>query len=163
MGQPIRVWLAVSLVFLSGLGASWVAGLVSLAQAQTSDFFAYQDRSVVALGKALYRQNCASCHGVNLEGQDGWQEQLKDGKRLAPPHDASGHSWHHPDRQLFAITKYGIESLLAQPYPNNMPLYEEILEDGEIRAVLAYIKSTWPKEIQDRHNVINEKYAKTRN
>jgi len=43
-----------------------------------------------------------------------------------------------------------------------MPLYEEILDDTGIKAVLAYIKSSWPKEIQDRHNLINERYAKTR-
>jgi mono/diheme cytochrome c family protein len=158
MKQTVRLALTLSGVLLAGL----FAGPLSLAHAQTGALFAYQDKSVVALGKTLYRQNCAACHGVNLEGQEGWQDKLKDGKRLAPPHDATGHTWHHPDPQLFAITKYGIESLLTRPYPNDMPLYEEILDDTGIKAVLAYIKSSWPKEIQDRHNLINERYAKTR-
>jgi mono/diheme cytochrome c family protein len=27
------------------------------------------DNSVIANGKKIYAENCASCHGVNLEGQ----------------------------------------------------------------------------------------------
>ena len=33
---------------------------------------------------AAYQNNCASCHGVNLQGQEGWQNTLdEDGHRLA--------------------------------------------------------------------------------
>ena len=31
----------------------------------------------------------------------------------APPHNETGHTWHHPDEMLFAITKYGREGLDA--------------------------------------------------
>ena len=62
---------------------------------------------LVALGKQVYAANCASCHGANLEGQPNWQQDLPDGGRPAPPHDASGHTWHHNDQSLFTTVKYG--------------------------------------------------------
>ena len=37
-------------------------------------------------------QNCASCHGDNLQGQPNWQQANADGSYPAPPHDASGHT-----------------------------------------------------------------------
>ena len=59
-------------------------------------------------GAVVYADYCASCHGANLEGQPNWRSRMPNGKLPAPPHDANGHTWHHPDRQLFAITKYGL-------------------------------------------------------
>jgi mono/diheme cytochrome c family protein len=78
----------------------------------------------------------------------------------APPHDATGHTWHHPDRYLFMVTKYGIEELIGEKYPNNMPAYKDILNDEEIIAVLSYIKSTWPSEINKIHDQINSRANK---
>jgi mono/diheme cytochrome c family protein len=98
----------------------------------------------VAQGGALYAEHCAACHGADLEGQPNWQEPLPDGTMPAPPHDASGHTWHHSDRDLFLITKHGM-SAVVPGYDSGMPAYEGVLTDEEIRAVLAYIKSTWPE------------------
>ena len=56
-------------------------------------------------GRQLYVAHCASCHGANLEGQANWQTRRPDGKLPAPPHDATGHTWHHADRVLFDITR----------------------------------------------------------
>tara|TARA_B100001057_G_scaffold439388_1_gene472527 strand:- start:63 stop:362 length:300 start_codon:yes stop_codon:yes gene_type:complete len=55
------------------------------------------DQDFVDLGKLVYKNNCASCHGVNLEGQKQWRQPDADGYMPAPPHDESGHTWHHPD------------------------------------------------------------------
>lgn len=55
----------------------------------------------LAAGEALYTENCAACHGVNLEGQDDWQRPGEDGRLSAPPHDETGHTWHHGDQVLF--------------------------------------------------------------
>jgi hypothetical protein len=60
----------------------------------------------LALGDKLYVQHCASCHGANLEGQPDWRKRLPNGRFPAPPHDATGHTWHHPDEVLFAVTKH---------------------------------------------------------
>jgi mono/diheme cytochrome c family protein len=95
----------------------------------------------------LYAAHCASCHGAQLEGQPNWQEAKPDGRLPAPPHDASGHTWHHSDRELFMITKSGM-SAVVPGYESDMPAFEGMLTDEEIRAVLAFIRSTWP--LQER-------------
>lgn len=68
----------------------------------------------------------------------------------APPHDASGHTWHHPDSVLFGITKHGlVPGKYAPPkYESDMPAFGGPLSDEEIWAVLAYIKSSWPAGIR---------------
>jgi mono/diheme cytochrome c family protein len=104
--------------------------------------------ALVARGQQVYQAQCASCHGPNLEGQAHWQEPLPNGSRLAPPHDASGHTWHHPDQLLFEITKYGGQATSPPDYINNMPTFGNTLSDADIWAVLAYIKSTWPSDIR---------------
>ena len=96
-------------------------------------------------GRVLYLENCASCHGRNLEGQPDWQEPLASGRLPAPPHDASGHTWHHPDRMLFEITKFGPQAILGPDYQSDMPAFAEVLDDAEIEAILDYIRSTWPE------------------
>ena len=53
--------------------------------------------------------------------------------------------------------------MLGKKYPNNMPVYEDILSDGELLAVLGYIKSTWPEKIKAIHNEINQSYASNKN
>ena len=108
------------------------------------------DVDLVAKGKANYATHCASCHGANLEGQPNWKERGADGKMPAPPHDASGHTWHHPGGMLFAITKFGPTRISGQP--SEMPAYQAILTDEEIVGVLSYIKSTWSPEIRARHD-----------
>ena len=104
----------------------------------------------VALGQMVYATHCASCHGRTLEGQPDWQKRKASGRLPAPPHDASGHTWHHPDGQLFGIVKGGIEQYASAGYESDMPAFGSTLSDEEIWAVLAYIKSTWPMDIRER-------------
>ncbi len=113
------------------------------------------DQDLVDLGKLVYKNNCASCHGVNLEGQERWRQPDADGYMPAPPHDESGHTWHHPDKYLFLMTKYGLEEIIGQEYPNNMPAYYNVLSDQEIVAALSFIKSTWSARIRLQHDRIN--------
>jgi len=100
-------------------------------------------------GRALYAQHCASCHGAKLEGQPDWKSPLPDGRYPAPPHDESGHTWHHHDDFLFRVTRDGGIPRLPD-LPSNMPGFGETLSDEEIRAVLAFIKSSWPPGIRAR-------------
>jgi len=98
----------------------------------------------VALGEKVYLQHCSSCHGARLEGQPNWRQHLPNGRLPAPPHDESGHTWHHPDFVLFAITKNGVVPPYAPPgYESDMPAFAAKLSDEEIWAVLAYLKSHW--------------------
>lgn len=104
---------------------------------------------LVALGEILYQQYCASCHGAELEGQPNWKIRNENGYLPAPPHDETGHTWHHPDEQLFEITKIGTEAYVGRGYRSNMIGFGDQLDDTEIWAVLAFIKSEWPQRIQN--------------
>lgn len=66
------------------------------------------DPVVVSRGMEVYGQACASCHGNNLEGQPDWRQRNTQGFLPAPPHDDSGHTWHHSDEVLFDLTKNGL-------------------------------------------------------
>lgn len=99
-------------------------------------------------GAAIYAKHCAACHGPNLEGQPDWRRRRPDGKLPAPPHDATGHTWHHPREQLAAIVKSGLQPPNAPPgYASDMPAFAGILNDEEIAAVLGFIESRWPPEV----------------
>lgn len=112
---------------------------------------------LVAMGRQVYASQCAACHGVNLEGQPNWRSRKANGKLPAPPHDASGHTWHHDDVSLFNITKFGLSAVVGQPVQTDMPVYEGVLSDEQIWAVLAYIKSRWPGKIQQRQSDMNRR------
>jgi mono/diheme cytochrome c family protein len=95
-------------------------------------------------GKQIYLDRCASCHGANLEGQPDWKKRLPNGRLPAPPHDATGHTWHHSDGQLFRIVKEGPGAIMPG-YQTDMPGFGGQMTDEEIVAVLEYIKSAWPE------------------
>jgi len=99
------------------------------------------DRSKVALGKSIYAQNCASCHGGILEGQPNWKQTQPDGKLLPPPQDNTGHTWHHADELLISIIENG-----GDPPYSTMPPFSDTLSENEIQAVLTFIKSHWGEE-----------------
>ncbi len=115
---------------------------------------------LVLRGKQIYFQDCASCHGADLEGQGDWKIRSPEGLLPAPPHDESGHTWHHPDQMLFDMTKYGVQKFAGADYKSDMPAYADTLTDTEIIAVLSYIKSQWPHNIQKRHDGLNKQYER---
>ncbi|MFC0808876.1 c-type cytochrome [Ensifer sp. P24N7] len=128
------------------LAFSGAAAVLSLAWVWLGERRADEAQAAtVRLGRTLYAQRCASCHGVKLEGQPDWKSPLPTGKMPAPPHDASGHTWHHPDSVLFRITREGPAAIVGSGYKSDMPRFGGVLSDEEIRAVLAFIKSTWPE------------------
>lgn len=100
---------------------------------------------VIEQGRQIYADQCASCHGAQLEGQPDWKTPLPSGRLPAPPHDAGGHTWHHPDDILFRIVREGTAAIVGGGYESDMPGFADLLSDAEIRAVLAHIKSTWPE------------------
>lgn len=100
---------------------------------------------VIAQGRAIYEAHCAVCHGAQLEGQPDWQVPLPSGRLPAPPHDASGHTWHHSDEVMLRIVREGTAAFVGGGYESDMPGFGYVLSDAEIRTVLDYIKSTWPQ------------------
>jgi mono/diheme cytochrome c family protein len=109
---------------------------------------------VIAQGRQVYADQCAACHGANLEGQPDWRSPLPSGRLPAPPHDASGHTWHHPDDMLFRIVKEGTAAIVGGGYESDMPAFADVLGDADIRAVLAYIKSTWPEREREYQQAV---------
>jgi mono/diheme cytochrome c family protein len=110
-------------------------------------------------GKALYADQCASCHGASLEGQPNWRSANEDGVLPAPPHNERGHTWHHDNNLLFQYTKLGGKEALAarglSDFKSGMPGFGEALSDDEIWNILAFIRSTWPERIQEIQAVRN--------
>lgn len=104
-------------------------------------------------GARVYGENCASCHGAKLEGQPNWKEKLPDGTWLAPPHDDSGHTWHHSDRWLFYVVEKGIAGPRAESGDQSVThQFGDKLSDSEIRAVLEYIKAQWSEETRRKRD-----------
>lgn len=114
------------------------------------------DLVVVQAGEKIYQAQCASCHGRYLEGQPDWRTRDANGFLPAPPHDATGHTWHHADDLLFEITKYGPSVVINDDsYKTTMPAYQNILSDEDIVAVLSFIKNTWPEEQRSWQEEVN--------
>ncbi len=116
----------------------------------------------VTAGQTVYQQHCATCHGVNLEGQPNWKQPLPTGGLPAPPHDDTGHTWHHSDQILFRITKHGGQAASKSAFKSNMPAFQDILSDADIWAVLAFIKSKWSpqaRKFQESANARRLRYA----
>ena len=116
-------------------------------------------------GATLYQRYCAACHGVNLEGEANWRQHKADGNLPAPPHDDSGHTWHHPDELLFNYVKYGGQKALqmlgatwAKPSP--MPGFSAQMNDEQIWQVLNYIKSHWSEPARQRQQSITQQSQK---
>lgn len=113
----------------------------------------------LARGAQVYAENCAACHGADLEGQPDWQSPLEDGSLPAPPHDETGHTWHHTNVQNFDYVRLGGEELIrrmgVKGFISGMPGFGDVLSDEEIWDVLAYIRSEWPEEIRDLHTSRN--------
>ena len=121
----------------------------------------YLDARRTAEGAAVYAEYCASCHGADLEGEPDWRVPDADGYLPAPPHDETGHTWHHPDGLLIDIVTRGTEAIVGGTYKSNMMGFGDVLSPAEIESVLAYIKSTWPSEVIEIHNEINARTAES--
>lgn len=161
--KPLVLWTAAAMTALSIAAAGFYS--VRANNPQEPSFphsLSPDDPQRLQVGARVYEQHCAACHGVKGEGQANWRDRGPDGLLPAPPHDPTGHTWHHPDEQLFAITKHGLARLINQPdYRTAMPIYEGVLSDDEILAALSWIKSQWPPEIRRRHDEINAQYRES--
>ena len=104
-----------------------------------------ESKIMIERGKIVYQNNCISCHMIDLAGAENWKELDEDGHRKAPPLNGTGHTWHHDDKTLHAIIKYGLAKLVND-YKGKMIGFEDNLSDKEIDSLLAYIKSFWSEE-----------------
>ena len=141
--MPILV-IIISFIFISE---------VSYAQ---SHFPITRDSKIaIARGELLYNQYCVSCHMPNLSGAKNWKGKDKDGHNLSPPLNGSGHTWHHSDRLLHNIIKYGFVDLVKD-YKGKMLGFNDKMNDQQIDSVLTYLKSHWKDEIYERQILISK-------
>lgn len=100
----------------------------------------------ITQGQAIYTQYCAACHGVDGQGQfpNAPLEPDATGRIGAPPHNETGHSWHHSDVLLIRYVTEGGFSDPTRFY--TMPPFGDILTDEQILFVIAYIKTMWTDE-----------------
>lgn len=97
----------------------------------------------VVLGREVFTQNCAVCHGAQAQGIYGdWREKLDDGSFPPPPLNGSAHAWHHPQEILLRVIDYGGEAMGGK-----MPAFIDVLEQDEKLAAIAYFQSFWDDEI----------------
>ncbi|MFD1883584.1 c-type cytochrome [Paracoccus pacificus] len=132
-----------ALILIAAVGLA--AAILIIWRGSAATETAAQDQAVIALGQRLYVDNCASCHGADLEGQPDWQTPLANGRYPAPPHDETGHTWHHADALLVQIIRDGTAAVVGDGYKSDMPGFSDVMSNAEITAVLTYIKSTWPE------------------
>ena len=141
-------------------GAVLAGAMMARAEGEAAlDPLPWQDGAAVARGEALYAAHCAACHGAALEGEANWRVADEGGYLPAPPHNETGHTWHHPSPVLIDITRRGTAAVVGGGYRSRMPGFGEVLTDREILEVLAYVKSTWPERIRQIHTQRTEAYV----
>ena len=104
----------------------------------------------VQQGKVLYDQNCASCHKKDLSGTKNWRSTDSDGHTVPPPLNGTAHTFHHSDKLLHNIIKYGFNNLIKN-YQGKMLGFGDKLSDNDIDSILAYIKTYWSEDIYLNH------------
>ncbi len=143
-------WGIGALIFVSlalvGTGIWWFTwGPDVIGNGDSQDSLWPPDLTELALGRSVYRTYCAQCHGMQGQGAPNWQEQNSDGTFPPPPHDSTGHAWHHGDDFLYRIIRDGGQFLEEEMpgFTNAMPTFGNCLSPEEIRTVIIYIKSLW--------------------
>ncbi len=96
----------------------------------------------VTRGEQLYVATCQGCHGDEA-GAGGILE--------APPHNADGHTWHHPDAQL-------IDWILNGKPFTAMPGFADELSREDAESILAYIKTWWTDQQRAEQAEVSERY-----
>ena len=104
--------------------------------------------SNIALGEDVFNKNCVSCHGSKGVGlAKDWKVKDENGNYPAPPLNGTAHTWHHsPSDLLYTINKGGGEM------GGMMPGFEQRLSEEEKLALIDYIYSLWPSEIQTKYD-----------
>lgn len=145
--KPARFWTLVLLILVSGalIYLSLIKNMQSqpviINQTAVPPLPTLNSESV-AQGKILYTKYCAVCHGTNLTGAPNWKQPLLDGSLPPPPHDSTGHTWHHTDELLISIILNGGDTTQG----SKMPVFKNVITEDEAITILEYIKTFWGRE-----------------
>ncbi|MDP3984853.1 MAG: cytochrome c, partial [Acidimicrobiia bacterium] len=87
----------------------------------------------------------------DLSGDPGWKTPNPDGSYPPPPHDSSGHTWHHSDQTLLELVRAGSD------FPQTrMPAFENVLTDDDVGAILEYLKANWGPDEREYQRQVTE-------
>jgi mono/diheme cytochrome c family protein len=130
--RPLVGWAAVAIVAVSGCALL--------------DGRDEPDEPEFARGEALYATHCIDCHGGATGG---------DIADIPPPHNAQGHTWHHGDCELVEWTLEGLPRRPGLP-PDTpaMPAFADRLDEDDVRAILAYVKTWWMPEQREHQAAV---------
>ena len=102
----------------------------------------------IALGKSVFDKNCVVCHGKAAAGTTkNWKKPLANGKYPAPPLNGTAHGWHHSPKVLLNSINNG-----GGKFGGWMPPFKDKLSEKEKQAILDYLHSLWPKNIQQKYD-----------
>ncbi|QYG91260.1 c-type cytochrome [Iamia sp. SCSIO 61187] len=123
--RPSRQWRLPALAVVVAAGVALLTG-GSTSAAPAEDLARQADADLVAEGRALYRTSCVSCHGVDGEGQ-----QTPDGDLRGPSLEQAG-----PAGAYYQLTT----GRMPIGNPNDLPQRKEpAFSPDEIEALLAYV------------------------
>jgi mono/diheme cytochrome c family protein len=93
------------------------------------------DQTVMKIGAAIYADECAGCHAANGKGASGLFPSLN-GSPAVQQTDPS---------TLLHVVLRGARSAATDRAPTGaaMPRFDWILNDGQVAAVLTYIRNAW--------------------
>tara|TARA_B100002003_G_C14079519_1_gene519349 strand:- start:504 stop:1025 length:522 start_codon:yes stop_codon:yes gene_type:complete len=145
------IWGIRSLIYtgliLAGTGVWWFTwGPGASSNGSSQDLLWTSDVAEIALGRSIHRTHCEQCHGIQGVGELDWWQQNSDGTFPPPPHDSTGHAWHHSYDYLYRIIRDGgqvYEEFHEMPFASAMPPFGNSLSPNEISAVITYIQSLW--------------------
>ena len=125
-------------------------GLVSVwALSSNADEGISPQSDLAKVGRMVYQQHCATCHGRAAEGAPNWKKQDARGELPPPPHGPEGHTWRHADRMLRRMINQGWRDPFNKTQRLTMPAFETILTPKEVDSVITYLKTFWtPKQKQ---------------
>ena len=96
----------------------------------------------IDVGRSLYQQHCAVCHGADGSATADWRSPGADGHYPPPPLNGSAHSWHHPLAQLESTIQYG-----GTRFGGAMPAFAPALDRRQRLSIVAYIQAWWAEDI----------------
>jgi mono/diheme cytochrome c family protein len=125
-----------------------IFSLVLLSLFLTGCFEDEKDSNSVQLGKITFAENCAVCHGKVGEGiVKDWKSRQADGSFPPPPVNGTAHAWHHSPKLLLNTINNG-----GEPLGGIMPAFKDKLNAEEKQALIDYMHSLWPLDIQQKYD-----------
>ncbi len=94
-------------------------------------------------GEAIYKAECAGCHGKDMEGQPGWPAAGQDGHLPAPPLAGKTPASRRTFPELVSITRLGVVPPQTGQGGSH-PAFAGKLTERQVENVVHFIQSRWP-------------------